>query len=101
MCIRDRYMGNQFGGQEPGDNAAIKEFACSRYKATYPLFGKVDVNGPDADPLFTYLKNTSGSGDIKWNFGKFLVNAEGVPVKFFGHFSSAAGLSSEIEALLK
>ena len=51
---------NQFGKQEPGTNSEIKDFATNRYGVTFPLFSKVNVNGPDADPIFDYLKKASG-----------------------------------------
>ncbi|KAF2935281.1 hypothetical protein DAI22_04g220500 [Oryza sativa Japonica Group] len=71
---------NQFGGQEPGSNEEIVQFACTRFKAEYPIFDKVDVNGNNAAPLYKYLKSNKGGlfGDsIKWNFSKFLVDKEG------------------------
>ena len=64
---------NQFGGQEPGTEAEISTFACSKYKATFPLFAKVDVNGAKEAPLYKHLKDAKGSWlgrDIKWNFAK-------------------------------
>ncbi|TYH59524.1 hypothetical protein ES332_D08G228100v1 [Gossypium tomentosum] len=71
---------NQFGGQEPGNNEQILEFACTRFKAEYPIFDKVDVNGEKAAPIYKFLKSSKGGlfGDsIKWNFSKFLVDKEG------------------------
>ncbi|ERN18514.1 hypothetical protein AMTR_s00065p00043720 [Amborella trichopoda] len=71
---------NQFGGQEPGTNSEIKEFACTRFKAEFPIFDKVDVNGPNTAPIYQFLKSSTGGflGDvIKWNFEKFLVNRDG------------------------
>ncbi|PIA49456.1 hypothetical protein AQUCO_01300338v1 [Aquilegia coerulea] len=71
---------NQFGSQEPGTNEEIVEFACTKFKAEYPIFDKVDVNGANAAPIYKFLKSSKGSifGDsIKWNFSKFLVNKEG------------------------
>ncbi|KOM57098.1 hypothetical protein LR48_Vigan11g013000 [Vigna angularis] len=71
---------NQFGAQEPGSNEQIQDFVCTRFKAEFPVFNKVDVNGDSADPLYKYLKSSKGGlfGDnIKWNFSKFLVDKEG------------------------
>ncbi|CAB4062452.1 GPX4 [Lepeophtheirus salmonis] len=76
---------NQFGSQEPGTNAEIKEFAAT-YGVTFDMFSKIDVNGEDAHPLFKYLKSklTDESGEsIKWNFTKFIIDKNGVPVARF------------------
>eukprot|EP00877_Chromochloris_zofingiensis_P000005 jgi/Chrzof1/10004/Cz04g23200.t1 len=73
-------LGFPFGGQEPGPNSQIKQFAKQTYGVTFPLMSKVDVNGSNADPLFDWLKNEKGgfiNKDIKWNFTKFLLNKEG------------------------
>jgi glutathione peroxidase len=78
---------NQFGEQEPGTAAEIETFCSATYGVTFPLFEKVDVNGEDRHPLYatlTALADDSGhTGDIRWNFEKFLVNREGVPVSRF------------------
>ena len=72
---------NQFAGQEPGTEAEIKQFCSTQYDVTFPLFGKLDVNGSARDPLYTWLTAQptapDGPGDIKWNFGKFLIDREG------------------------
>ncbi|KAK2664049.1 hypothetical protein Ddye_002623 [Dipteronia dyeriana] len=73
---------NQFGSQEPGSNEEILEFACTRFKAEYPIFDKVDVNGDNAAPLYKHLKSSKAGGglfgdSIKWNFSKFLVDKQG------------------------
>jgi len=72
---------NQFGAQEPGTNAEILEFAQSKYDANFPMFAKIEVNGPDAAPLYQFLKSgnpdAEGSEDIAWNFTKFLVGGDG------------------------
>ncbi len=76
---------NQFGGQEPGSNAEIKEFALAK-GAKFDLFAKIDVNGSKEHPLFTYLKNKQSGflvNAIKWNFTKFTVNKDGVPTARF------------------
>jgi len=77
---------NQFGGQEPGTNEEIKAFADG-YGVKFDMFEKIDVNGSDAHPLFKYLKAKQGGmliDAIKWNFTKFVVNKEGIPVARFG-----------------
>ena len=72
---------NQFGGQEPGTNAEILEFARSRYDANFPMFEKVKVKGRDACDLYRYLTaqkaNPKGKPDVAWNFTKFLVDGDG------------------------
>ncbi|CAL2233532.1 unnamed protein product [Prunus armeniaca] len=75
---------NQFGGQEPGSNPEIKQFACTRFKAEFPIFDKVDVNGPSTAPVYQFLKSSAGGflGDlVKWNFEKFLVDKNGKVVE--------------------
>ena len=76
---------NQFGGQEPGTNEEIQKFCSSKYDVTFPLFDKIDVNGPKRHPLYTTLagKESPFPGDIKWNFGKFLVGRDGKIIKRF------------------
>jgi glutathione peroxidase len=76
---------NQFGGQEPGTNQEIKEFCSSKFNVTFPLFDKVDVNGPRRHPLFAALTGPDSPfpGDIKWNFNKFLVSKDGKILKRF------------------
>ncbi len=72
---------NQFGKQEPGDAAEIKNFCSLNYDVTFPLFAKIDVNGPQAHPLYNYLTREKGGGllgrGIKWNFTKFLIGRDG------------------------
>jgi glutathione peroxidase len=70
---------NQFGGQEPGTNEEIKQFCSSKYSVSFPLFDKLDVNGPQRHPLYTALAGEKSPfpGDIKWNFGKFLIGRDG------------------------
>jgi glutathione peroxidase len=76
---------NQFGGQEPGTNEEIKKFCSSKYSVTFPLFDKIDVNGPKRHPLYVKLagKDSPFPGDIAWNFGKFLVAPDGKILKRF------------------
>ena len=72
---------NQFGSQEPGTADEIRDFCEQKFSVTFPLFAKIDVNGPDTHPLYQQLKSAKpgllGSQDIKWNFTKFLVSRDG------------------------
>src|SRR5687768_386533 len=83
------FPANNFGGQEPGTEAEIKEFCASKYNVTFPMFAKISVKGADADPLYAYLTDLKlhpvHGGDITWNFNKFLVDRSG---KIVGRFSS-------------
>lgn len=78
---------NQFLGQEPGTPEEIKAFCKSKYDVTFPLFAKIDVNGATRAPLYAFLTaqatQPEGPGDIKWNFGKFLVGKDGAVLKRF------------------
>jgi len=93
---------NQFGGQEPGTNEQIKEFARSK-GATFKMFDKIDVNGKTAHPLFLYLrkelKGTLGSS-VKWNFTKFLCDRNGKPIKRFGPPTKPMSFEQDIVELL-
>jgi len=93
---------NQFGKQEPGTNAEIKEFAIA-HGAKFDLFSKIEVNGSNAHPLYKFLKKAQGGtfGDsIKWNFTKFLCNKKGVPVKRYSPTSDPLSAVKDIEAQL-
>jgi glutathione peroxidase len=68
---------NQFGAQEPGTEGEIKTFCETQFGVKFPLFAKIDVNGPAAHPLYAWLRGQSGGRDIKWNFEKFLLDGEG------------------------
>jgi glutathione peroxidase len=76
---------NQFGGQEPGTNEEIKQFCSSKFSVTFPLFDKIEVNGPNRHPLYDSLagKDSPYPGDIKWNFSKFLISRDGKILKRF------------------
>ena len=78
---------NQFMGQEPGDEAAIKEFTSGKYGITFPLTSKGDVNGEDRHPLYAELTKVADSdgeaGDVQWNFEKFLVSPDGEVIQRF------------------
>ncbi|KAK4744936.1 hypothetical protein SAY87_011248 [Trapa incisa] len=95
---------NQFGAQEPGTNEQILQFACTRFKAEYPIFGKVDVNGEKAAPLYKFLKSSKGGllgDDIKWNFSKFLVDKEGNVVNRYAPTTSPLSIEKDIKKLLE
>lgn len=95
---------NQFGGQEPGSNAQVKAFAQGKCPKTFPMFSKIDVNGANEDPLFTFLKAKQGGGllgdNIVWNFGKFLVDRTGKPVQRFGPQEAPTSFENKIVELL-
>lgn len=78
---------NQFGAQEPGTEEEIAQFCQMNFGVSFPLFAKVDVNGPNAHPIYQYLKKEApglfGTEGIKWNFTKFLVNHDGEVLKRF------------------
>ena len=95
---------NQFGGQEPGDADAIGQFCQSRFDVSFPLFAKIDVNGDNAHPLYTWLKHEAagilGTEAIKWNFTKFLVDRNGQVVRRYAPATKPEDLAEEIAALL-
>ncbi len=94
---------NQFAGQAPGTNEEIHQFCTLTFGTTFPQFAKINVNGKEASPLFTYLKEQQkgeGSGRIKWNFTKFLVDREGNVVKRFEPKDEPEALEADIRALL-
>ena len=95
---------NQFGAQEPGDAAEIANFCSLNYDVTFPVMGKIDVNGVAADPIYTFLKGEKpgilGLKDIKWNFTKFLVARDGSVVERYAPTTEPATLRADIEKLL-
>ena len=95
---------NQFGAQEPGDAAEIANFCSLSYDVQFPMFAKIDVNGPKAHPLYDYLKHEKkgllGSEKIKWNFTKFLVDRDGQVADRFAPTIKPEDLSGAIEKLL-
>jgi glutathione peroxidase len=94
---------DQFGHQEPGSEDEIAEFCDSRFGVTFPMFSKIDVNGKDAHPLYQWLKSEKSGllgGAIKWNFTKFLVDAEGNVVKRYGSTTTPDAIAPDIEELL-
>lgn len=97
------FPSNQFGEQEPGSDLEIASFCTLHYAVTFPMFSKVEVNGPSADPLYRWLKReTPGSQDaeVEWNFAKFLVGPDGLPVKRFGDKFPPESIAPDIERLL-
>jgi len=95
---------NQFGHQEPGNAAEIASFCKLTYDVSFPMFAKIDVNGPQASPLFVWLKSQApgllGSQGIKWNFTKFLVDREGKVIERFAPATKPEAIRSKIESLL-
>ena len=115
---------NQFGGQEPGTAEEIADFCSVNYNVTFPILAKVDVNGADADPLFTYLRAQApgdfgpqyggmythisknyperiGTDEIKWNFNKFLVGPDGEVIKRYEPSVTPAQISEDLVNYLK
>jgi glutathione peroxidase len=114
---------DQFGGQEPGTDAEIQEFCSTSYQVTFPVFGKIEVNGPAADPLYTYLRarapgdfgpangrlyehvkatrpRAMETDEIKWNFTKFLIGRDGQVLRRYEPTVTPEQIRPEIEALL-
>jgi glutathione peroxidase len=91
---------NQFGAQEPGSEAQIQTFCSSRFQVTFPMFAKVEVNGPGAHPLYQWLKSQSGGADIGWNFAKFLIDRNGALVSRHAPTDTPESLAPAIERLL-
>lgn len=114
---------NQFGEQEPGTDAEIQEFCSTNYGVTFPVFAKVDVNGPDAAPLYAYLRAQApgdfgpsagplydhikatrpealDSDEVKWNFTKFLVGRDGKVIRRYESTATPEQIKSDIDALL-
>jgi glutathione peroxidase len=114
---------NQFGGQEPGTDEEIGDFCSTQYDVTFPVFGKIDVNGPSADPLFVYLRTEApgnfgpssgalydhvktsrpemlGTNEVKWNFTKFLIGRNGQVLRRYEPSVTPEEIQPDIEALL-
>jgi len=96
---------NQFGSQEPGSEADIKNFCETSYEVTFPLFSKIDVNGSGAHPLYQFLEGARrgilGTKRIKWNFTKFLVDRQGQPIKRYSPQDKPANIAKDVEDLLR
>ena len=94
---------NQFAGQEPGSNEEIQQFCSLNYNVSFPVMAKIDVNGRSADPLYKYLKKEKSGvlgGAIKWNFTKFLIDADGNVVKRYAPNEAPESIAPDIQALL-
>jgi glutathione peroxidase len=101
------FPSNQFGAQEPGTEAEIGAFCEKNFGVSFPLFAKIDVNGPGAHPLYRFLRKQKpgilgvfGSGAIRWNFTKFLVGRDGSVVARYGPAKQPKALAGAIERLL-
>lgn len=96
---------DQFGHQEPGDEAEIKKFCTLNYGVSFPMFSKINVNGGDASPLYKYLKDALpgilGIEAIKWNFTKFLVGKDGTPIKRYAPGDNPKSIAPDVEAALR
>lgn len=98
------FPSNQFGGQAPGTDAEIQNFCTARFGTTFDRFAKIDVNGENEDPLYSYLKKSQGGllGDkIKWNFTKFLIDRDGNVVERYSSQKKPENIAKEIEKLLE
>ena len=95
---------NQFGGQEPGDSDQIEEFCKVNFGLSFPLMGKVEVNGPGASPLYDWMKQAApgvmGTKSVKWNFTKFLIGRDGKVVRRYAPTDKPEALEQDIAALL-
>ena len=95
---------DQFGHQEPGDEAEIKEFCALTYEVTFPMYAKVDVNGDKAHPLWKWLKDEKGGflgiDAIKWNFTKFLIGRDGRVLKRYAPTDKPESIAADIEKAL-
>lgn len=91
---------NQFGAQEPGSDKDIADFCEKNYGVTFPLFAKVDVNGDNQHPLFAWLKSQKkgifGTAAIKWNFSKFLIDANGDVLKRYGSGDTPEAIEKDL-----
>ena len=98
------FPANNFGEQEPGTEAEIKEFCSAKYHVTFPMFAKISVKGDDIDPLYKFLTsketNSEFAGDITWNFNKFLVDRHGKVVARFASKETPESIAGAIEKYL-
>ena len=95
---------DQFGHQEPGNEAEIANFCSTKYDVSFPLFAKIDVNGPKAHPLYTWLKSEKHGflvDAIKWNFTKFLIARDGTVLERFPPTTKPEAIAPKIEAALQ
>lgn len=93
---------NQFGKQEPGSEKEIKEFCSTKYGVTFPMYSKIDVNGPNRHPVYEEVIGEKGplKGNIRWNFGKILIGRDGKPIERYGSTTSP-GSKKLIKAIEK
>jgi glutathione peroxidase len=95
---------NQFGHQEPGSAEEIRSFCSANYDVSFPLLAKIDVNGPNAHPLYKFLKKAApgllGSGAIKWNFTKFLIGRDGRVLKRYAPADAPEKIEKDVAAVL-
>ena len=95
---------DQFGHQEPGDENEIKNFCSLNYDVSFPMFAKIEVNGPNTHPLYQWLKGEKagvlGTEAIKWNFTKFLIGRDGSVVKRYAPTDTPAKIEKDIAKLL-
>jgi len=95
---------DQFGHQEPGDEAEIKNFCSLNYQVSFPLFAKIEVNGANTHPLYQVLKHDAkgllGSEAVKWNFTKFLIGPAGEVIKRYAPATTPAAIEKEVLELL-
>ncbi|USB34223.1 glutathione peroxidase [Paenibacillus sp. YPG26] len=98
------FPSNQFAGQEPGTEEEIKQFCELNYQVTFPLFSKIDVKGENAHPLFVHLVNHTPApyhtGEIEWNFAKFLVDRAGNVIKQYSSRTEPEAIEADIKELL-
>ncbi|MFA5467057.1 MAG: glutathione peroxidase, partial [Candidatus Izemoplasmatales bacterium] len=94
---------NQFADQAPGTSEEIFDFCFSKFGITFPQFAKIEVNGPNESPLYTFLKSSKKgffNSKIKWNFTKFLIDREGNVIKRYGPATAPENISDDIQKLL-
>ena len=95
---------NQFANQEPGDAAEIASFCSLTYDVTFPVLARIEVNGPGADPLYTWMTDSSrgllGTRAVKWNFTKFLIGRDGAVIRRYGPGVKPEALQADIEEAL-
>jgi glutathione peroxidase len=95
---------NQFGAQEPGNSDEIANFCTTNYEVSFPLFAKIDVNGPQTHPVYQFLKKEKrgilGTADIKWNFTKFLLDRNGHVVGRYGPQTKPEDIAKDIDKVL-
>ncbi len=99
------FPSNQFRGQEPGTNEEIQNFCKVNYGVTFPLFKKIEVNGDRTHPLYRFLKEETtgflGTKSIKWNFTKFIIDANGNVIKRYGSSTEPYEIEEDIKILLE